>query len=322
MVDHTKYGVLLPLFSSSCSREAIVRSAKKAEEVGMDSGWVRDHVFIPPEKRDHGGIQEDLFTEAILTLTSVGTVTENLTLGTAILWPSRHPIKLAQNIGTLTYLTENDVILGMGIGRFPQEFEALDLPFEKRPEMIKENYEILERLFDNQDVDFTGEVYDFEDVTIHPRPESDVPLWYGGFSKIAIRRAVGIADGILPGRATFTEFEHKMEFLSNLEDEHTRDLTVGLVPLISVAETTEEAEAKLNIPKLVDEASKYGDRDYDSKEEIEGYYIAGTPEECADQIQTFVDNGLDHVIFDMRHAFDEIEEMMTLIADEVIPNVD
>lgn len=322
MPRQTKFGVLLPHFSEHCSREKIISTAKKADELGLDSAWVRDHVFIPPEQRDHGGIREDLFTEPLLTLNSVGTVTDNLTLGSAILWPCRHPIKLAQNIGTLTYMTDKDMIMGMGIGRFPQEFEALDLPFDKRPELITENYEILNRLFNETDVSYEGELHNFENVTIHPRPESEVPLWYGGFSKIAIRRAIDIADGILPGRCTFTEFEAKMDFLSNLEEEHNRDLSVGMVPAISVAESTEEAEAKLNIHKLVEEADKYGDFDYDTKEDIEGYYIAGTPDEAAAQIQRFVDMGLEHVVLDMRHAYDEVEEMMTLIADEVIPQVD
>jgi alkanesulfonate monooxygenase SsuD/methylene tetrahydromethanopterin reductase-like flavin-dependent oxidoreductase (luciferase family) len=322
MASQTKFGVLLPHFSKHCSRERIIGTAKKADELGLDSAWVRDHVFIPPEQRDHGGIKEDLFTEPLLTLSSIGTVTNDLTLGTAILWPCRHPIKLAQNVGTLSYMTDSDIVLGMGIGRFPQEFEALDLPFDRRPELITENYEILNRLFNETDVDFEGELYEFEDVTIHPRPDSEVPLWYGGFSKIAIRRAIDIADGILPGRCTFTEFEAKMEFLSELEKEHDRELSVGMVPVISVAETTEQAEAKLNIPKLVEEASKYGDFEYETKEDIEGYYIAGTPDETAAQIQRFVDMGLEHVVLDMRHAFDEVEEMMTLIADEVIPQVD
>ncbi len=322
MSTSPKFGVILPHFSEDCTKERILNTTIKAEELGFDSVWVRDHVFVPPEHRHHGGIEEDKFTEPLLTLSALSSVTSSITLGTAILIPIRNPIKLAQNLSTLSYLSDDRVIAGMGIGRWQQEFEALGMPFDKRPQLIKENYEVLNRLFLESDVDHDGEIFQFENVTINPQPETKVPLWYGGFSKIAMNRAVRIADGILPGRVPISEFEKKMNYLHGLEEEHDADLSVGLVPPFSVADSTAEAEAGLNIPSLVEEADAYMAGDYETKEDIRGYYIAGEPEDCAAQIQEFVDSGLDHVILDMRHAFEDIEELMEIAADSVIPLVE
>ncbi len=322
MSKDPKFGVILPHFSEDCTKERIIDTTLKAEQLGFDSVWVRDHVFVPPEHRHHGGIEEDKFTEPLPTLSALSSVTSSITLGTAILIPIRNPIKLAQNLSTLSYLSDDRVIAGMGIGRWKQEFEALNMPFDKRPQLIKENYEVLNRLFQESDVEHEGEIFQFENVTINPQPETKIPLWYGGFSKIAMNRAVRIADGILPGRVPISEFEMKMDYLHDLEEEHDHELDVGLVPPFSVADSREEAEAGFNIPSLVDEADSYMAGDYNTKEDIRGYYIAGDTEECAAQIQEFVDSGLDHVILDMRHAFEDIEQLMETTADSVIPLID
>lgn len=321
MASETKFGVLLPHFSKECDRGTAIEAGIEAERLGFDSVWVRDHVFIPPEDKDHGGITEDTFLEPLLTLSALSSVTEEIDLGTAILWPCRHPIKLAQNVGTLSFLSDERVHLGFGPGRHKHEFDALDIPYGKRPQLIEENFEVVRRLLTETDVSHDGELYEFEDVTINPRPAEEVPIWYGGGSVTSVRRAARIADGWLPGRLLLSDFERKMELLREEEANHGRDISVGFVPLVSVDETTAAAEERLNFPLLIQDVNKYTNSDYTDKEEIRGYFIAGTPEECAAQLQGYLDAGMDYVVFDYRHSFEDVDEQMRLTAEGILPRL-
>jgi alkanesulfonate monooxygenase SsuD/methylene tetrahydromethanopterin reductase-like flavin-dependent oxidoreductase (luciferase family) len=112
-----------------------------------------------------------------------------------------------------------------------------------------------------------------------------------------------------------------MELLREEEKKHGSDISVGFVPLVSVDETTEAAEDRLNFPLLIDDVNKYTNRGYSKKEEIRGYFIAGTPSECAEQLQGYIDNGMDYVIFDYRHSFEDIQQQMELTADQILPQL-
>jgi alkanesulfonate monooxygenase SsuD/methylene tetrahydromethanopterin reductase-like flavin-dependent oxidoreductase (luciferase family) len=135
----------------------------------------------------------------------------------------------------------------------------------------------------------------------------------------SVRRSARIAEGWLPGRLLLEDFKKKMRLLRDEEEKHGSDISVGFVPLVSVDETTEAAEDRLNFPLLIQDVNKYTNRGYTDKEEIRGYFIAGTATECAEQLQGYIDNGMDYVIFDYRHSFDDIGLQMELTADEIIP---
>lgn len=322
MSSDTKFGVLLPHFGPHASVDRLTETAVTAEELGYDHVWVRDLLYVPPSKRDHGGVDEGLILEPNLTLAALSTITSEIALGTAVVWPKLHPLNLSQQFGTLSYLSGGRVVCGIGAGAFREPFDALGLPFDERPQLVRETVEILRRTFTETDVDYSGEHFEFENVTIEPRPVDDVPIWYGGVSFNSVQRAALYCDGWFPGRITYEKFEEKLELLRDLESERDDTLDVGCIPMVSVVENTADAVDKIDAEALVDDANAILDADYRSKEELDGYYVAGDPDECAEQIQRFVDLGADHVVLDMRQAFDDIEEMLELAATEVVPQVD
>lgn len=322
MASDPSFGVLLPHFGPHCSVERLTETAVNAEALGFDHVWVRDLLYVPPSKRDHGGIDEGLILEPNLTLAALSSITDEITLGTAVVWPKLHPLNLSQQFGTLSYLSGGRVVCGIGAGAFREPFDALDLPFDERPQLVRETVEILRRTFEETDVDYHGELFEFENVTIDPRPVDDVPIWYGGVSFNSVRRAVDYCDGWFPGRITYDKFEDKMDLLGDLEAEHERSIDVGCIPIVSVAENSDDALDRIDMEGLVEDANTILEADYQSKADIDGYYVAGDPDECAEQIQRFVDLGADHVVLDMRQAFDDVEEMMDLAANDVKPRVE
>ena len=94
-----KYGLLLPHFGEEADRDKLLDGARRAEELGFDSVWVRDHLIFEP----HGEMEKPdrTFYEPLTTLTAIGAVTRRLQLGTGSLIPYRHPLQLALQVGTM-----------------------------------------------------------------------------------------------------------------------------------------------------------------------------------------------------------------------------
>ncbi|MBI1993943.1 MAG: LLM class flavin-dependent oxidoreductase [Deltaproteobacteria bacterium] len=121
MATKLKFGLLLPHFCEYGSAERCIEGSKKAEAYGFDSVWVRDHLVFEP----HGMEGEDnTHIEGLLILAAVATVCKKLTLGTGTMISHRHPIHLAQSMAGLSTLCDSKIIMGLGLGTFPHEFEA------------------------------------------------------------------------------------------------------------------------------------------------------------------------------------------------------
>lgn len=326
MTDNVEFGVLAPHFTEHGSRARLVDGTQSAEELGFDIVWVRDHVFISSDHQEHGGIHDPGFiTESLTTLGALATVTETIQLGTAIITPHRHPIKTAQILGTLSYLSEDRIIAGIGAGWDVNEFNAVNMPFEKRPQLVRENVDIWRRLWNEEDVSYDGEVFSFEDVRIDPKPGRDPPILYGGLSYNAVRWAAEFCDGWLPSRLPYYRLEERIKRLHELADEYGREneQIVSVMPQTSIAERSEEARRGFDLEKVKKEALNRkpvaGDKDDFTMEELEGYLIWGEPAEICEYVERFIELGVDQITFDMRAFFDEYEERLELIGDEVIP---
>lgn len=319
MSERLTFGVLLPHFGRSPSADHLLATARQAESLGFDKLWVRDHLYIPPENREHGGITEDVFLESFQTLAAVSSATDDVGLGTAIANPHRHPLKLSQHYATLEYLADGPVVAGVGAGTFRGEFDAVDLPFEERGTMADETLQILRRTFREEHVDFAGEVFSFEDVTLEPRPGDAVPLWYGGLSPIAVKRAVRHADGWFPGRMTLEKLDERLSLLREQERRHDRSLDRAYVTTYSVAADRERARSRIDFPELIDDINTILREDYETVDDIDGTFAAGAPDDVVSQLRRLEVRGFDHVVLDMRHSFDELGRMLELTADEVLP---
>src|SRR6185437_1832758 len=127
--------------------------SQRAEELGFDSVWVRDHLVFEP----HGEMEKPnrTFFDALTTLTAIGAVTERIQLGTGSLIPFRHPLVTALIVGTMTQLVGPRVILGFGAGTFDHEFDAVGMGAADRVELVRSTAAIMRKVMTENEVSYS-----------------------------------------------------------------------------------------------------------------------------------------------------------------------
>lgn len=320
-----RFGLLVPHFGKEADPDLLIEGARLAERKGFDSLWVRDHLVFHP----HGMEGTDpTFVEPFVTLAFLAGATERINLGAATIIPFRHPIHLAQSVGSLSWMTRRRFDLGIGMGNFQHEFDVIGQGEVKRTELMKEHVLIARKLWAGGSVDHDGELYTFDDVELKPTPVFDVPVWWGGATPAAARLAVDFCEGWLPGRITFKSFEARMAQIRQACSERGRPMVrAGALPVTSLGRSREEALAPLNVPGLIENANaqKFWVRpesgEFTSVDDLEGSILVGTADDVAADVVRYHELGAELIIFDLRMRFGDWLEQIEQIADEVVPKV-
>lgn len=312
MERKSEFGVLLPHFGSECSPSLLYRSVKKIEEYGFHSIWARDHVFIPAGQLEMASSTN--FTEPVLTLAAMAGATRKLKLGFGVLIPFRHPVKLAQDLLTLDYLSGAGLIVGFGIGSNRSEFDAVGVPFHRRARIVEQTIQLFRRLWSEENVTYRGEDFSIEGLTLTPRPERQLKIWYGGKSAAAIERAIALCDGWVPGRVALSLFKKTIPYIKE-RVRHRERFSIGNIIPTAIADTGVEAEQKVRVS-----AESFEEFGLETFEEIKReYFLLGSPEEICEQVESYLALGTDHLIFDLRLQFDEFEHCLALLGQQVLP---
>lgn len=319
-----KYGLLLPHFGSQAKRERIVEASVKAEEYGFDSVWVRDHlIFHPHEYED----QDRTFIDPIVALSAIAAVTKRITLATGSLIPHRHPIHTALLHSSLEFIAgPGRIISGWGLGTYQHEFEAMGLGEWDRREVLPEQIEIFRRLWSGESVEFDGKFYKFDNVDIHPSP-GPIPIWYCGTSPAAARRAAEYCDGWIPGRMPRYVYTKRMDRMRWVAEQNGRaDIPeAGVIPWVSPGKTREEASRKIDVDLVLSSTvSRYGEPpDTTAKDlhDLDGAVIAGPNDYIIEEVRKYQALGSTHFVFDLRARFDEWEECLAIIGEEILPEL-
>jgi alkanesulfonate monooxygenase SsuD/methylene tetrahydromethanopterin reductase-like flavin-dependent oxidoreductase (luciferase family) len=322
-----KFGLLLPHFGEQADRDKLLRGSQRAEELGFDSVWVRDHLVFEP----HGEMEKPnrTFYDALTTLTAIGAVTSRLTLGTGSLIPFRHPLVTALMAGTITQLVGPRLVLGFGAGTFDHEFEAIGWGDRNRVELVRSNAEILRRVFTENDVAYSDDNFSFSNVSIEPKPVGGrIPFWYCGATPRSARLAVEFCDGWMPGRISMATIAKRVETMRELSERSQRPMpTVAVIPPTSVEATREQALEHVNVPGLLAWANKAKfavkppSGTFETVEDLEGQLIVGSPDDAVAEIKKFEALGVEHLVFDFRFKFDKWYEQIELLGAEVLPRV-
>lgn len=199
-------GCHLPVYGAAATRDAVLGFARRVEALGFDSIWVSDHVVIPCEIRSRypynatGAFPlppETPFLEPLTVLALVAGATERIHLGTSVLvLPHRHPVLAAKMLATLDHLAPGRVILGAGVGWMREEIELLGAPYERRGAWSDEAIRVMRACWRDERPAFRGEFFRFDALGCAPRPaRGDIPIWIGGHTAAAFRRAAALADG-------------------------------------------------------------------------------------------------------------------------------
>ena len=317
-----KFGVLVPHFGQWTSRETLVGNAPVIEQMGFHSLWVRDHLVWKP----HGMEGNDrTFLEPLLTLAALSSVTTRMLLGTAVLIPLRWPLKLAQNLATLSYLSDGRVMAGMGLGSNEAEFAAAGLDKDSRIPILRDTVEICRRVWEEDNVSYQGEFFEVQDFTLRPKPVAPIPFLYGGSTRAAVRRAVTLMDGWIPGRIPIDTLKNRLSYLHNLAEEHQKKMLLGTIPLVLADPDRRRARDSVDVGALG--VSSAGARHwvtpasggFSTVDDLEGLLVAGNRSDCLRAMETFAHLGLELVILDVRLGFDNYMQQLEWLAEWLLP---
>lgn len=187
-------GIHLPHIGRKASPENIRRAAVQAEQLGLDDVWVSEHIIVP---KDAPYPPSANFWDPVLTLTWAAAATSRVRLGTSVLvLPLRHPLPLAKELATLQNLSGGRLILGAGVGWLEAEFDALGVPFKERGRRMDEGIAMMRAVWSQDPVSFDAKWIParIDTMRSQPLPTIPIPIWIGGSSDPAIKRALRL-DG-------------------------------------------------------------------------------------------------------------------------------
>jgi probable F420-dependent oxidoreductase len=202
------YGMQLPITAQStvfaapweatAGTDEIRRIAQACDANGFFYLAVSDHVCVP---RAQAKAMSTVWYDTIATLGFLSAATRHVRLLSYVyVVPYRHPLMTAKAFATLDALSGGRVILGVGAGHLKEEFEALGVDFTRRGKLLDEAIDMIAAAFAEEFPQHSGAAWTVRDMGQRPRPlqQPRPPIWVGGSTKPALRRAAERGDGWLP----------------------------------------------------------------------------------------------------------------------------
>ena len=209
--------MLYPPVMSNWERDVkpqdILRIAKKADAIGFDYLTVPEHIVMPDEMVEIMGAR---YPEGLSAAAFLAGATERITLLNYVLvLPYRNPIVLAKQIATLDFLSNGRMTLGTASGHLEREFEILGVPYHERGKITDEYLAAIIELWTSEHPSFDGKYVKFDKIHFEPKPISKPhpPIFIGGNSKPAMRRAANVGDGWLPWLITSDKLPDALTYI-------------------------------------------------------------------------------------------------------------
>jgi probable F420-dependent oxidoreductase len=203
-----RFGFALPQVGSAVGPETLVAVAKRAEDLGFDSLWVLDRILWPVSPRAPYPIGDGSLPvkyksvlDPLETLTFAAAHTRRIALGTSVLnLPWYNPVLLARRLTTLDVLSAGRLRIGFGIGWSPDEYEAADVPWQKRGKRADELIQALKKIWTTDPVEFQGKYYRIPKSVIGPKPvqKPHPPIYMAAYTPAAMKRVAAEANGWFP----------------------------------------------------------------------------------------------------------------------------
>jgi coenzyme F420-dependent glucose-6-phosphate dehydrogenase len=304
----------------------LLEFSQLAEQVGLDSVAVSDHFQPWRHKTGHA-------PNSLVWLGALAEATERVEMMTSVLTPTMryHPSIVAQSFGTLGCLAPGRVILGVGTGEAMNETPATAAEWpgaKERRLRMAEAIELIRELWTGERVTFEGEYYRTDKATIYDKPEQPVPIYVAASGPLAAKLAGRAGDGFICTSGKGTELYEqllgnvaegaeaagrdasKIERTIEVKVSYDRDADYALkacewwAALALTADEKSGIEDPIEMERLAD---AHADRAHTR------FIVTADPEECAEKIWWYVDQGFEHLVFhgpgaDQRRFLDQFSE--------------
>ena len=291
-MDAPHLGVVLPNYGEAFDPGRLAAAAAAAEEAGLDSGWMTDHVMVPSR---HAGVYGTI-AEALVTVGYLAGATSRLRLGvSALIVPQREPLATLKQLVTLDVLSGGRLVTAVAAGWMEEEFETLGASFSDRGRRLDDWLELAGDLVRQAPgrvlADGPVPVTDAWLAPAPTRPEG-LELWVAGVSRPTLRRAArtGVWHPVaLPLR--------ELRPMSAAFREQVPEGRVVLRLAVAVQDRLDE--------QAIDDRSRH--------------MVAGPSSWVAEQLNDYLEAGADGVVVDLDHRAPGLEDRIATFAAEVAP---
>jgi probable F420-dependent oxidoreductase len=297
-----KLGICVPHYGRPIEVDRILTVVRQAEEAGLDSVWVTDHVIVP---RDVDVIYREQMLDPLAMLPWLAGVTERIALGTSVvILPYRSPIPLAKLLASVDVLSGGRLIVGAAIGWMEGEFAALGVPFKERVSRSEEALELMRTLWTQERPELQTARHGLSNVQVSPMPlqRPRPPIWIGGGSEGAFRRVARLGDGWHATAATPETFRQGKQAITRFWKDAGRE---------------GEPEWSMRIPVFIDGVHHWA---VDAKLLRGRHSLRGTVRQIAGQLAEYQRLGVSHMALEVSYSvYPAILETIDLLAGEVKP---
>lgn len=294
----------------------LVQIAQRAEQLGYDSVWVHDHLFMPARIRarypyNESGVagfawRQDIY-DPLAMMAAVAVRTQRVSIGTSVLIvPYRNPLVLAKMLATLDCLSHGRIRLGIGVGWMAEEFDALGIGdyYPIRGRITDEWMRICIELWTSTGASsYAGQYHQFDQVGAFPKPiqKPHIPIWVGGKGEIAARRVARYGSGYHTITSSPQDVEEELKVVARELEKQGRDLS--------------EIEVSMLGGMSLREGSAWGS----------SAIIGGSKAQIIDQLGAYVRVGMHHLIATPTsgardaHTPQRLMDDMQYVAEDILP---
>jgi alkanesulfonate monooxygenase SsuD/methylene tetrahydromethanopterin reductase-like flavin-dependent oxidoreductase (luciferase family) len=280
-------GLILPNYGEGLDAERLADTAVAAEQAGFDSGWMTDHVIVPPEHAPTYGT----IAEALVSLGFLAGRTQRLQLGvSALVVPQRNPLVVLKQLTTLDLLSQGRIVTAVAAGWIEGEFELLGADFARRGRVLNEWLDLAASAFRQM----PGQIEELDGWLAPALVRPDGPeIWVAGVSRATLRRAA--KTGVWHPVALSAEQVQEMS-----EEFRGRRPDGRVILRIGVYVRDEPAAGS-------DERGRHA--------------IAGPPEWVAERLSDYIDAGCNGFVVNLDYDRPGLEERVAAFAEDVWPLV-
>ena len=283
-------GLILPNYGESLDAERLLSAARAAEDAGFDSGWVTDHVLVPPE---HASIYGTI-AEPLVALGYLAAGTRRLELGvSALVVPQRNPLVVLKQLTTLDLLSGGRIVTAVAAGWMDGEFAILGADFEARGRLLDEWLDLAASAFEQMPgrVVFSGELFTVDGWLAPALVRPGGPeLWVAGVSRATVRRAAR------------TGVWHPVA----LPPDELRPMAAEL------RDRRADSRVVLRIGITLQEARTAG------RDERGRHAVAGPPDWVIERLVEYVESGCDGFVVNLEYDRPGLEERVHAFGEQVV----